>query len=83
MGLLNTRNIAKAEDDLPRRDTLLDGLRFLQQNDPENTMVRETWTRGLNVLIDETAATDLSHHEILVKERHCLQQNNPGDVAVL
>jgi cation transport regulator ChaB len=46
MGLFNTQIDAKAEDDLARRDDLLEELRALAVAHPEDAAVREQLARG-------------------------------------
>jgi hypothetical protein len=46
-GLFNTLNHAKAEDDLARRDTLLNEVRTLAHAYPDDAAVRARLARGL------------------------------------
>jgi hypothetical protein len=54
MGLFNTLVDAKAEDDLPRRDALLDELRELTARYPDDESVQEVW----RLATEETTGKD-------------------------
>ena len=80
MGLFNTLYHAKAEDDLPRRDALLDELRALSAANPAEGAVRERVAKGLfNTLIDAKAEDDLTRRDALLDELRALAAAHPDD----
>ena len=83
MGLVNTRDDAKAEDDLTRRDGLLDELRGLARAFPDDAAVREELAGGLfNTLTDAKAEDDLARRDALLDELRALARAFPEDAAV-
>jgi hypothetical protein len=82
-GLLNTLNNAKDEDDLARRDTLLDELRALARSYPDDAAVRERLAGGLfNTLNHAKAEDDLARRDTLLDELRALARSYPDDAAV-
>jgi hypothetical protein len=78
--LFNTLIDAKAEDDLPRRDALLDELRALSAANPADAAVREQLAKGLfNTLIDAKAEDDLPRRDALLDELRALAAAHPDD----
>jgi hypothetical protein len=83
MGLVNTLNRAKAEDDLSRRDVLLDRLRWLQQAFPKDAVVREQLAMGLfNTHIDVMEKGDSSRENPLYDELRALHGSFRKDANV-
>lgn len=83
MGLLNTLNDAKDEEDLARRDVLLAELRALSEAHPEDAAVREQLAMGLfNTLIDAKDEEDRSPRDALLAELRTLSKAHPEDAAV-
>jgi hypothetical protein len=83
MGLFNTLVGAKAEEDLPRRDALLEELRALATAYPEDAAVREPLAKGLfNTLNDAKAEEDLPRRDALLEELRALASAYPEDAAV-
>ncbi len=83
MGLFNTLNHAKAEDDLARRDALLDELRALAGAYPDDPAVRERLAMGLfNTLNHAKAEDDLARRDALLDELRALAGAYPADPAV-
>ena len=81
-GLLNTLNDAKAEDDLDRRDALLDELRALARTYSDDAAVRELLAGGLfNTLNDAKAEDDLARRDALLDELRALARAFPDDAA--
>jgi len=71
--LFNSLIHAKAEEELPRRDALLDELRALQRAHPEDPAVRERLAKGLfNTLVDAKAEEDLPRRDALLDELRAL-----------
>ena len=69
MGLFNTLSYAKSEDDLARRDALLEELRELAKAHPEDPAVREQLAKGLfNTLNDAKSEDDLARRDALLEE---------------
>jgi hypothetical protein len=82
-GLFNTLIHAKAEDDLARRDTLLDELRALARSYPDDAVVRDWLAGGLfNTLIDTKAEDDLARRDTLLDELRALARSHPDDAVV-
>jgi hypothetical protein len=82
-GLFNTLIYAKAEDDLARRDALLDQLRGLARDYPDDAAVREQLARGLlNTLVDAKAEDDLARRDALLDEQRALAHDYPNDATV-
>ncbi len=82
-GLFNTLNHAKAEDDLARRDALLDELRALAGAYPDDAAVRELLAMGLfATLNDAKAEDDLARRDALLDELRALAGAYPDDAAV-
>jgi hypothetical protein len=83
IGLANTLAYAKAEEDLPRRDALLDELRALSAAYPAEAAVREPLANGLfNTLIHAKAAEDLPRRDALLDELRALSAAYPAEAAV-
>ncbi len=83
MGLINTLNDAKAENDLARRDALLEELRSLARVQPADGAVREQLANGLfNTLNDAKAENDLARRDALLEELRSLARAHPADGAV-
>ena len=84
MGLFNTLNDAKAEDDLARRDVLLDELRRNWPDSfPDDAAVRQPLAMGLfNTQIYAKAEDDLGRRDVLVDELRALARAFPDDAAV-
>ncbi len=71
--LFNTLNHAKAEDDLPRRDALLNELRDLARRYREDVAVREQLAKGLFNTLNHAKAEDaLSRRDALLNELRAL-----------
>jgi hypothetical protein len=82
-GLFNTLVYAKAEDDLARRDSLLDELRALARTYPDDAAVREQLARALfKTLNDVKAEDDLARRDSLLDELRALARTYPNDAAV-
>ena len=82
-GLSNTLTHAKTEDDLPRRDTLLDELRALALAHPTEAAVREGLAMGLfNTLNHAKAEDDLPRRDTLLDELRALALAHPTEAAV-
>ena len=82
-GLFNTLIDAKAEDNLPRRDALLDELRALHGKWPDDPAVREWLATGLyNTLYDAKAEDNLPRRDALLDELRALHGKWPDDPAV-
>ena len=74
---------AKAEQDLARRDGLLDELRPLAKAHPEDAAVREQLARGLyNTLNHAKDEQDLARRDGLLDELRALANAHPEDVAL-
>ena len=83
IGLFNTLNDAKAEDNRPRRDTLLDELRALALAHPTEAAVREGLAMGLfNTLNHAKAEDDLPRRDALLDELRALALAHPTEAAV-
>jgi hypothetical protein len=83
VGLFHSLNDAKAEGDLARRDALLDELRALARDYPDDTVVRELLAGGLaNTLNDAKAEDDLARRDALLDELRALAQTHPDDAYV-
>ncbi|SCY32615.1 hypothetical protein SAMN05216420_104255, partial [Nitrosospira sp. Nl5] len=83
MGLFNTLNRAKAEEDLPRRDALLEALRALAAQYPDEAAVREPLAMGLfNTLNHAKAEEDLPQRDALLEALRALAAQYPDDAAV-
>ena len=77
---MNTLNHATAEDDLTRRDALLDELRALATAHPEEAAVRQQLAGGLlNALNDAKAEDDLARRDALLEELNSLAEAYPDD----
>ena len=69
MRLLDALNAAKAEDDLPRRDALLDELRALARDHADDAAVREWLAKGLVLALNHAEAEgDLPRRDALMEE---------------
>ncbi len=80
MGLFNTLIAAKAEDELPRRDALLEELRQLATNDEAEPAVREQLAKGLgSTVISHSELGQIDLAEIVRKEFFSLAENFPED----
>ncbi len=83
MGLFNTLIDAKEEEELARRDTLLDELRALAEAWPEDAAVREKLAMGLvNTLSVSKDEQDLARRDTLLDELRALAKAWPEDAAV-
>ena len=83
MGLVNTLYHAKAEDDLPRRDALLDELRALATTWPDDAAVREQLVRGLaKTMLDAAEEGDAERAARLRDELQELAEAHPHDAWV-
>jgi erythromycin esterase-like protein len=83
MGLLNTLSDAKAEEDLARRDGLLDELRALARAYANDAAVRLRLAWGLlATLADAKAGDDLARHDALLDELGALARAFPDDNIV-
>ncbi|HUN58158.1 MAG TPA: hypothetical protein VMU41_08585, partial [Candidatus Binataceae bacterium] len=83
MGLFNTLNDAKQENALARRDALLDELRTLAQQSPDDAAVREQLAMGLlNTLNDAKQENALARRDALLDELRTLAQHYPNDAAI-
>ena len=83
MGLVNTLNHAKAEENLPRRDALLEELRALAAHYPDDAAVREQLAMGVfNTLNHAKAEEDLPRRDALLEELRALAAHYPDDAAV-
>ena len=68
-GLFNTLSDAKAEEDLPRRDALLEELRALAARYPDDAAARERLAKGLfNTLNHVNAEEDMPRRDKLLGE---------------
>jgi hypothetical protein len=82
-GLLSTLVGAKAEDDLTRRDALLDELRALAHTYPDDAPVRELLAKGLlSTLVGAKAEDDLTRRDVLLDELRTLAHTYPHDAPV-
>lgn len=83
IGLFNTLHDANAENDLGRRDTLLEELRALARAHDDDLRVRDYLARGLvHTLLDAKAENDLSRRDALLDEVRALPANHPDDAFV-
>jgi hypothetical protein len=83
MGLFNTLLDAKQEDDLGRRDALLDALRALADRYPDDTAVREWLAKGLfNTLNHAKREDNLGRRDALLDALRALADRYPDDTAV-
>jgi hypothetical protein len=80
MGLLNTLNHAKEEQDLKRRDALLDELRTLAGEYRDDAPVRLQLAKSLlNTFVDAKEEQDLKRRDALLEELRTLAHEDPGD----
>jgi hypothetical protein len=83
MGLSNALCHAKAENNLKRRDDLLQELRALAYAHPAEAAVREQLAKGLfNTLIDAKEENDTKRQDDLLKELQSLSEKFPDDPSV-
>ena len=83
LGLFNTLNGAKAENDLSRRDALLDALRALAERYPDEAAVRKSLAKGLfNTFNHAKAEDDLARRDALLAELGALAERYADDAAV-
>jgi hypothetical protein len=83
MMLFNTLIDAKKENDLPRRDRILEELHTLQQTFPDDPAVRKQLAMGLfNTLVHAKEEDDLPRRDRLLEELRTLQQAFPDDPTV-
>ena len=83
MGLFNTLNHAKEEQNLLRRDALLSDLRTLANNHPEDAAVREQLAKGLfNTLNHAKQEKNLLRRDTLLSDLRTLAHDHPEDAAV-
>ncbi len=80
MGLSNTLAAAKVENNLARRDALLDELRALASAHPDESEMRMWYGLGLyNALLHAKDERDSNRHNALVKEiRGLTPASRPG-----
>jgi hypothetical protein len=79
-GLFITRNDAKAEDDLARRDALLEELRGLAGAHPEDAAVREQLAKGLaRTMLDAVDEGQPERRAKLGEALRALANANPDD----
>jgi flagellin-specific chaperone FliS len=82
MGLIRQLGFAKRQNDLERRDAVLEEMRRLQQAWPQDPAVRERLVRGLfDTIIAAKAENDLEHRDALLEEMRRLQQAWPQDAV--
>jgi hypothetical protein len=83
-GLFNTLNEARAEDDLTRRDVLLDELRAVARSFPDDIAVRNQLASSLlNTRNDAKAENDLARRDALLDELRALARSFPDAVHEL
>jgi hypothetical protein len=83
MGLVNTLNDAKGEQDPAWRDALLEELRMLAGRFPDNAAMIECLAKGLfNILIYAKGEHDLTRRDALLEELRMLADRYPQDIAV-
>ena len=81
--LVNTLIHAKEEGDPDRRDALLDELRALRRDHPDDTAVREQLAKGLfNTLNHAKEEGDLPRRDALLDELRALRRDHADDAAV-
>ena len=83
MALANSLIDAKQEDQLERRDQLLEEIRALAQGHPQDQAVREQLATALfNTVIDAKQEDQLERRDQLLEEIRALAQGHPQDQAV-
>ena len=83
LGLVIAVKNAKAENDLARRDALMEELRQLHRAYPEDAAVREQLAKGLvNTQVDAKAENDLARRDALMEDLRQLHRAYPEDAAV-
>ena len=83
LALFNMLNFFSLKGDLTRRDALLDELRTLAKQWPDDAAVREALAKGLyNTLNDSKAENDLTRRDALLDELRALAKQWPDDAAV-
>jgi hypothetical protein len=83
VALYDALHLATEEDDLARRDALLDELRALARAYPNDAAVRERLAMGLfNTLIYAKAEDDLTRRDALLDELRALARPYPDYAAV-
>ncbi len=83
IGLSDALNQAKAEDDLARRDALLEELRALAGAHPEDAAVRAQLARGLFATVNYAKnEDDLARRDALLEELRALAGAHPEDAGV-
>jgi hypothetical protein len=81
--LFTTLNHAKEENDLPRRDALLEELRALANAHPREPAVREMLSKGLfNALNHAKEENDLPRRDALLEGLRALANAHPQEPAV-
>ena len=79
LGLVIAVKNAKAENDLARRDALMEELRQLHRAYPEDAAVREQLAKGLvNTQVDAKAENDLARRDALMEDLRQLHRAYPG-----
>jgi hypothetical protein len=83
MGLFIALNRANRGNNLKRRDALLEDLRTLASNHPENAAVRENLAKSLfNALFSAAENGDVTSTAALLRDLHTLSDNYPEDDVV-